>query len=287
MEDRSGSGPDSAEVGPRAGDALGEVVRMRREQGGLNQDELQERGGPGEVTVRNIENGRAQPSLKTLAKLDQALNWPAGLASEIAGKRPRRAPLGELLALAMESDTVPRAAPPKALPSRAATTSAAVIEEAARIVNLGTRLVTDLSTFERELVESADAAEIRHAYYKVGVLPDVLNMWFGAMRITGVIDPLREELRHDPMFRDRLRLPPPAPGSKPMVPNDEETRDDRSAPSTQAGGSPAMTRDPDAEKQEEAERLLDELMSQGDYRLAAHEPDDDIEQEQEETEREP
>lgn len=59
------------------------------------------------------------------------------------------------------------------------------------------------------------------------------------------------------------------------------------APNKQAGGSPAMTRDPDAEKQEAAERLLDELMSQDDYRLAAHEPGYDIEQEQEETEREP
>lgn len=59
------------------------------------------------------------------------------------------------------------------------------------------------------------------------------------------------------------------------------------APNRQAEGSSATRRDPDAEKQEEAERLLDELMSQGDYRLAAHEPDDDIEREQEETEREP
>ncbi len=103
----SGDAGDVTDISePNNASALGYAVFRRRTQAGLNQGDLKKLGGPGEVTVRNIEAGRADPSPKTLAKLDHALSWPAGLAAELHGRAASRASRDQMLALA-EAEPVP------------------------------------------------------------------------------------------------------------------------------------------------------------------------------------
>ncbi len=69
---------------------LGTLVRKRREELGLNQDDVAERGGPSDKSQTRIERGQApRPTAKTLAKIDLALEWTRGSAAAVlAGKAP-------------------------------------------------------------------------------------------------------------------------------------------------------------------------------------------------------
>lgn len=63
---------------------LGRAIRSRRIQLGLTQDVVAKIGGPSDVTLRNIESGRAKRvNVATLGKLDRALDWSAGTAEGI------------------------------------------------------------------------------------------------------------------------------------------------------------------------------------------------------------
>lgn len=69
---------------------LGSEVRKRREELGLTQDDVVERGGPSDKSQTRIERGQApRPTATTLAKLDTALEWTRGSAAAVlAGKSP-------------------------------------------------------------------------------------------------------------------------------------------------------------------------------------------------------
>lgn len=79
--------------------ALGVILRARRERFGRPQD-LQQWGGPGEITVRKIERGRGvgmRP--KTRRQLEVALNYPDGMIDRIiSGEVTEDSPeLGEVV----------------------------------------------------------------------------------------------------------------------------------------------------------------------------------------------
>ena len=59
---------------------FGRIVRSRREQLGIQQEDLDQYGGPSSTTLSRIERGVADPSAKTLRKLDQGLRWASGSA---------------------------------------------------------------------------------------------------------------------------------------------------------------------------------------------------------------
>lgn len=63
---------------------LGRSIRLMRELTGLTQDQIAERGGPSDVTIRGLENGAGKkPNAATLRKLDKGLGWPEGFAAKI------------------------------------------------------------------------------------------------------------------------------------------------------------------------------------------------------------
>lgn len=64
---------------------LAAAVVQRRLQLGLAQGDLKGRGGPGVVTVGNVERCTGPvPIPSTLAALDRGLDWPSGTAANIA-----------------------------------------------------------------------------------------------------------------------------------------------------------------------------------------------------------
>ena len=63
---------------------LGRSIRLMRELTGLTQDQIAERGGPSDVTIRGLENGAGKkPNAATLRKLDKGLGWHEGTAAKI------------------------------------------------------------------------------------------------------------------------------------------------------------------------------------------------------------
>lgn len=89
-----GMNSDSAESSAVDADALlrlGSIVRRRREELGLTQDQVTERGGPSDKSQTRIERGQLpRPTAKTLAKLDRALKWDQGSAAAVlVGRDPR------------------------------------------------------------------------------------------------------------------------------------------------------------------------------------------------------
>jgi len=75
-------------------DLIAEEVLRRRTELGLTTQEVEDRGGPTRPTQNRFEKGRTSPELQmgTLAKYDQALEWPPGTAEALAsGIRPARA----------------------------------------------------------------------------------------------------------------------------------------------------------------------------------------------------
>lgn len=68
---------------------LAEAMRVRREELGLNQDDLVRHGGPSQVTVGAYEAGRIPVKFQraTLEKLDRALRWVRGSAAAVLSNR--------------------------------------------------------------------------------------------------------------------------------------------------------------------------------------------------------
>jgi transcriptional regulator with XRE-family HTH domain len=68
----------------RAWDFLAQVVRERRENIGLSQEEVYEYGGPKKSTVGKIENARETSySTRTLQQLEEALGWDRGAVDQL------------------------------------------------------------------------------------------------------------------------------------------------------------------------------------------------------------
>lgn len=65
---------------------MAEEVSHRRNELGLTQAEVEERGGPSRPTQREIEKGRTSEKVQinTLAGYDKALEWPAGTMEQLA-----------------------------------------------------------------------------------------------------------------------------------------------------------------------------------------------------------
>jgi transcriptional regulator with XRE-family HTH domain len=73
--------------------ALGRAVLKRREELGLTQAQVAERGGPSDTTLTGLESGTASSvSPMTLRKLDTGLQWGQGTARQILAEG--RMPLG-------------------------------------------------------------------------------------------------------------------------------------------------------------------------------------------------
>jgi hypothetical protein len=71
--------------------ALAEAVRAERDRLGLSQGDLKGRGGPGVVTVGNVERcDDPPPSRGTLAAFDRAFGWSTGTAAGILAGDARR-----------------------------------------------------------------------------------------------------------------------------------------------------------------------------------------------------
>lgn len=89
---------------------FGQIVRSRREELGIQQEDLDQYGGPSSTTLSRIERGIAPPSAKTLRKLDVGLRWATGSAARtLDGGEP--APSTEPDASASQSS--PTLAPPQ------------------------------------------------------------------------------------------------------------------------------------------------------------------------------
>jgi len=193
-------------------------------------------------TVSDIENAkRTNFEPATLAQIEQLYQWQVGsVAAVLAG-----------------GDPSPIDGP---LPSRASRTTADVLNEGQTIINLGTRAIHSLAEFEQALRDGVNVGDLRDAYYRAGVLPDVLNMWFAAMRITGVIDPLREHLRNEPDLRERLHLPSPS-DPEPGQESDDDGRE--SAAKSEAEGTSAQDAANDTAARERSESTDSEGPARG------------------------
>lgn len=64
---------------------FGRIVRERREELGLQQEDVRDHHGPSSTTMSGIERGAITPSPLTLRKLDTALQWVAGSAQIALG----------------------------------------------------------------------------------------------------------------------------------------------------------------------------------------------------------
>lgn len=63
---------------------LGRAIRLYRDITNLTQDEIAQRGGPSDVTIRGLENGSGKkPNGATLRKIDRGLRWPEGFAAKL------------------------------------------------------------------------------------------------------------------------------------------------------------------------------------------------------------
>lgn len=63
---------------------LGRAIRLYRDITNLTQDEIANRGGPSDVTIRGLENGSGKkPNGATLRKIDRGLKWPEGFAAKL------------------------------------------------------------------------------------------------------------------------------------------------------------------------------------------------------------
>ncbi len=85
---------------------LARAVKTRRLQLGLAQGDLAGQGGPGIVTVRDIEKGKMRrPRDLTLAALDRALRWEHGSAEAVVRGGQAR-PLPDEAARSEAADSV-------------------------------------------------------------------------------------------------------------------------------------------------------------------------------------
>lgn len=72
---------------------FGALVRSRREELGIQQDEMRRYNGPSSTTLSGVERGMVHPSPLTLRRLDVGLRWEKGSAkAALAGGEPT--PLG-------------------------------------------------------------------------------------------------------------------------------------------------------------------------------------------------
>lgn len=63
---------------------LGRAIRLYRDITNLTQDEIAQRGGPSDVTIRGLENVNGKkPNGATLRKIDRGLKWPEGFAAKL------------------------------------------------------------------------------------------------------------------------------------------------------------------------------------------------------------
>lgn len=63
---------------------LGRAIRLYRDITNLTQDEIANRGGPSDVTIRGLENGSGKkPNGATLRKIDRGLKWPEGFSAKL------------------------------------------------------------------------------------------------------------------------------------------------------------------------------------------------------------
>lgn len=69
---------------------FGRIVRERREELGLQQEEMKDRGGPSSTTMSQIERGVGKPPTRlVLDRLDRGLGWASGSAKRtLAGGEP-------------------------------------------------------------------------------------------------------------------------------------------------------------------------------------------------------
>lgn len=68
---------------------LGELVRLRREELGLTQSQVQGRGGPSPALIRTLETGRARSISRSKRRdLERALDWRLGSIDDILAGGP-------------------------------------------------------------------------------------------------------------------------------------------------------------------------------------------------------
>ena len=75
---------------PKNWAGLGEAVRARRTQLGLTQHDVEQAGGPSDVTLSAIEQGVPRSyQQRTMVTLERALQWkPGAVAAILAGEDP-------------------------------------------------------------------------------------------------------------------------------------------------------------------------------------------------------
>lgn len=64
--------------------AVGLLAKQRREQLGLTQEQVADRGGPKVTTVGKFERAAARFPTRTQAQLESALGWKAGVIAMVA-----------------------------------------------------------------------------------------------------------------------------------------------------------------------------------------------------------
>lgn len=170
---------------PRTRDVnqLAILVRQRRLERGWGKEEAARRAGISSITWKRIEDAeRVQDAsmAKALAVLDlsDADLQPAPEVPAVS----RDALRDERMASAHVSDET--------------------LVAARSIVNAGTRVVEKLSALSGALRDEGSP----HAATVLEAIPDVLEMWFAGMKITGVIHPLRDVALRDPQIMRGLRL---------------------------------------------------------------------------------
>lgn len=184
-------------------DRLARAVHERRRMLGLTLDQLQEAGGPSDVTTGKIERGaHGNPSARTLRRLDVGLRWVEGSAARVlAGSDPT--PLegvpaprdGMHRAFAADEDSV--------------TLSLSVVNE-----------LSDIAKRYEELAESAPpewSGEVRSVNVDLDLLVDrILRAWLIAQLETtaGPDSPLRGNPVVEMLLGDYLNRTPMPPSSE-------------------------------------------------------------------------
>lgn len=128
---------------------FGHLVRSRREELGLTQDDVTAAGGPSDTTQTRVENAEGPPpNVTTRNKLDRPLRWQPGSAARVwAGGDP--IPLDTTLSRAVPTAEVPRTVVgPNEVPMS--------VQQLTSLLEIYTRLAADDDVDQEVLVDLKD-----------------------------------------------------------------------------------------------------------------------------------
>lgn len=245
---------------------FGEIVRLRREELGLRQDQLSE--GPSTTALTGIENGRSKPAPVTLRKLDASLRWEPGSAKRtLAGGDPTPMPV-EMVTPASLSDSNPG---PGLRPGSLAASMVLSTRERQILARVRNKLVNQSALTPEEhllLTKFVEDEELRTLHVRIDWLPRAEQL-----EVSSLVNDLHMRIENR-RIADGPGLVVPDYAEPNPLPRDgmtpdqlEEDEDDYALPSDQtapSGASPETVKDEEASLDDASEPSVLGLMDDDD-----------------------